>query len=83
MLDDTGPFRLSRNNFMIEQRKGYHVRDLRSTLGTIVNGQPIGDRFCTDDVLLRAGENEVIAGGLGSPFIFSVSIPGPLVLPRV
>jgi hypothetical protein len=84
MLDDTGPFRLSRNHFMIEQRhEGYHVRDLRSTLGTIVNGQPIGDRFCTDDVLLRAGENEVIAGGLGSPFIFSVSIPGPLVLARV
>ena len=84
MLDDTGPFRLSRNHFMIEQRhERYHVRDLRSTLGTIVNGQPIGDRFCTDDVLLRAGENEVIAGGLVSPFIFSVSIPGPLVLPRV
>ena len=84
MLDDTGPFRLSRNHFMIEQRhESYYVRDLRSTLGTIVNGQPIGDRFCTDDVLLRTGENEVIAGGLGSPFIFSVSIPGPLVLPRV
>jgi len=30
-------------------------------------------------VLLRAGENEVIAGGAGSPFVFSVSIPGPLV----
>jgi hypothetical protein len=84
MLDDTRPFRLSRNHFMIEQRdQGYHVRDLRSTLGTIVNGQPIGDRFCTDDVLLRAGENEVIAGGVGSPFVFSVSIPGARVLPRV
>jgi CRP/FNR family transcriptional regulator, cyclic AMP receptor protein len=80
ILDDTGPFRLSRNHFMIEQRhEAYHVRDLRSTLGTIVNGQPIGDHFCTDDVLLRAGENEVIAGGAGSPFVFSVSIPGPLV----
>jgi hypothetical protein len=80
MLDDTGPFRLSRNHFMIEQRhEAYHVRDLRSTLGTIVNGQPIGDHFCTYDVLLRAGENEVIAGGAGSPFVFSVSIPGPLV----
>ena len=78
MLDDTGPFRLSRNHFMIEQRhEGYHVRDLRSTLGTIVNGQLIGDHFCTDDVLLRAGENEVIAGGAGSPFVFSVSIPVP------
>jgi hypothetical protein len=78
MLDDTGPFRLSRNHFIIEQRhEGYHVRDLSSTLGTIVNGQPIGDHFCTDDVLLRAGENEVIAGGVRSPSVFSVSILGP------
>jgi hypothetical protein len=68
---------------MIEQRdEGYHVRDLRSTLGTIDNGQPIGGRFGTDDVLLRSGENEVIAGDVGSPFVLSVSIPGPLAWPR-
>ena len=84
MLDDTGPFRLSRNHFMIEQcQEGYLVRDLRSTLGTMVNGQPIGGNFCTDDALLRAGENEVIAGGAESPFVFSVCIPGPLALPRL
>jgi CRP/FNR family cyclic AMP-dependent transcriptional regulator len=72
-LDDTPPFRLSRNHFMIEKRDGsYHVRDLRSTLGTIVNGQPIGNHFRTDDAPLRAGENEVIAGGVDSPFVFSV-----------
>jgi len=83
MLDDPRPFRLSRNHFMIEQRReGYHVRDLCSTLGTIVNGQAIGGEFGTDDDLLRFGENEVIAGGVGSPFVFSVSIPGPLALPR-
>ena len=83
MLDDPGPFRLSRNHFAIEQRReGYHVRDLRSTLGTIVNGQTIGDQFGSDDVLLRFGENEVIAGGVGSPFVFSVSIPEPLASPR-
>src|SRR5258706_72403 len=63
-LDDTAPFRLSRNHFIIEKRDGsYHVRDLRSTLGTIVNGEPIGDHFRADGALLRAGENEVIAGG--------------------
>jgi CRP/FNR family transcriptional regulator, cyclic AMP receptor protein len=45
-LNDTVPFRLSRNHFMIERRDGsYYVRDLRSTLGTIVNGQPIGEHF--------------------------------------
>ena len=77
ILDDPWPFRLSRNHFVIEQRlEGYYVRDLRSTLGTIVNGQP------TDDVLLRFGENEVIAGGVDSPFVFSVSIPGRLASPR-
>ena len=74
-LDDTVPFRLSRNHFMIEKRDGsYYVRDLCSTLGTIVNGEPIGDHFRGDDAPLQAGENEVIAGGVDSPFIFSVFI---------
>ena len=74
-LDDTVPFRLSRNHFMIEKRDGnYYVRDLCSTLGTIVNGVPIGDYFRGDDAPLRAGQNEVIAGGVDSPFVFSVFI---------
>jgi pSer/pThr/pTyr-binding forkhead associated (FHA) protein len=74
-LDDTTPFRLSRNHFTMEKRDGsYHVRDLCSTLGTIVNGEPIGDHFRADDALLRAGENEVTAGGVDSPFVFSVFI---------
>ena len=74
-LDDAAPFRLSRNHFMIEKHDGtYHLRDLSSTLGTIVNGEPIGNHFRTDDAPLRAGENEVIAGGVDSPFVFSVFI---------
>ncbi|MGC2201152.1 MAG: cyclic nucleotide-binding domain-containing protein [Stellaceae bacterium] len=74
-LDDTAPFRLSRNHFIVEERDGiFHVRDLRSTLGTIVNGEPIGHHFRCDDALLRAGENEIIAGGVDSPFVFSIYI---------
>jgi CRP/FNR family transcriptional regulator, cyclic AMP receptor protein len=74
-LDDAAPFRLSRNHFMIEKRDGgYHVRDLRSTLGTIVNGEPVGNHFRTDDARLQTGENEVIAGGVDSPFVFSVLV---------
>jgi CRP/FNR family cyclic AMP-dependent transcriptional regulator len=74
-LDDTVPFRLSRNHFMIEKGDGsYYVRDLCSTLGTIVNGEPIGEHFRRDDAPLRSGENEVIAGGVDSPFVFSVLI---------
>jgi CRP/FNR family transcriptional regulator, cyclic AMP receptor protein len=74
-LDDSEPFRLSRNHFIIEVRdRGFHVRDLCSTLGTIVNGQPVGNHFRTDDAPLRAGENEIVAGGVDSPFVFSVLI---------
>ena len=74
-LEDTAPFRLSRNHFVIEKRdRTYHVRDLCSTLGTIVNGVPIGDHFRADDAPLQAGENEVIAGGVDSQFMFSVFI---------
>jgi hypothetical protein len=39
-----------------------------------VNGEPIEDHFRGDDALLGAGENEVIAGGVESPFVFSVFI---------
>jgi CRP/FNR family cyclic AMP-dependent transcriptional regulator len=75
LLDDTAPFRLSRNHFVVEMRDGGHqVRDLCSTLGTVVNGQPIGNHFGTDHSALRLGENEVIAGGADSPFVFSVLI---------
>ena len=74
-LDDSPPFRLSRNHFLIERRNGgYHVRDLRSMLGTIVNGQPIGHHFRSDDALLRLGENEIIAGGADSPFALSLFV---------
>ena len=74
-LDDTVPFRLSRNHFMIEKRdESYYVRDLCSTLGTIVNGEPIGNHSRGDDAPLQAGENEVIAGGVDSPFVFSLVI---------
>ena len=84
-LSDTAPFRLSRNHFTIEKGEGgYRVRDLCSTLGTIVNGEPIGHylradgstawRYLVSDAPLRAGENEVIAGGPDFPFVFSVFI---------
>lgn len=74
-LDDTSPFRLSRNHFVIERRNGgYHVRDLRSMLGTIVNGQAIGQHFRSDEAPLQLGENEIIAGGADSPFVFSVFV---------
>jgi hypothetical protein len=86
-LEDAVPFWLSRNHFMIEKREGgYRVRDLCSTLGTIVNCEPIGHYLCADapaawgptrlssDAPLHVGGNEVIAGGVDSPFVFTVFV---------
>jgi hypothetical protein len=81
-LNDPPPFTLSRSHFTIEKRDGgYQVRDLCSTLGTIVNGEPIGHNLraygstaWAGDAPLRAGENQVIAGGSDSPFVSSVFI---------
>lgn len=39
------------------------VSDLGSTVGTIADGQPIGDHFMCDAAPLRIDENDVLAGG--------------------
>lgn len=75
LLDDHEPFRLSRDHFMIVGGAGRHfVRDMASTLGTMVNGEPVGENFRTDEVALRDGANEVVAGGEGSRFVFTVTV---------
>lgn len=75
LIEDNPPFRLSRQHFMIV-RSGEQllVSDLGSALGTIVNGQPIGHYFKTDAAMLSRGENDVLVGGRGSLFEFSVSV---------
>ena len=75
LLEDWEPFRLSRDHFMIEERDGRLViSDLGSTLGTVVNGVPIGWDFMRDSALLHRGENRIVAGGQGSPFQFVISV---------
>ena len=75
LLNDSLPFRLSRNHFVIEaQGEKIVVRDLDSTLGTTVNGYGIGTHFSSDIAPLNVGDNRVIAGGHRSPFIFNVTI---------
>ena len=46
----------------------------RSGRGTSPASTGRGNHFRGDDAALRAGENEVIAGGVDSPFVFSVFI---------
>jgi hypothetical protein len=74
-IPEDAPHRLSRAHFMlIRDRDDILVRDLNSTLGTIVNGQPLGRDFPVDSAPLRRGENSLVAGGDGSPFAFVVNL---------
>ena len=75
LLYDREPIRLSRAHFAIVHHDGgLFVRDLHSKLGTTVNGVPIGWHFEADEAPLQAGANEIVAGGTGSPFAFTVEI---------
>src|SRR5918996_306922 len=74
-IPEPPPYRLSRTHFsLIEQGGQLVVRDLASTLGTIVNDRPIGRDFPADSVPLHEGENTIIAGGRGSPFVFALTL---------
>ncbi|GMQ79997.1 MAG: hypothetical protein BMS9Abin03_462 [Thermodesulfobacteriota bacterium] len=72
-IQDSMPFRLSRMHFSLYQHSdGVGVLDLGSTLGTEVNGEFLGYHSSKDFAFLKLGENKIIAGGIGSPFIFQV-----------
>jgi CRP/FNR family transcriptional regulator, cyclic AMP receptor protein len=74
-IKDEVPFRLSRQHFVITRSGGaFLISDLGSALGTIVNGQAVGRHFTKDSAPLHRGDNQIIAGGLDSPFKFLVSI---------
>jgi CRP/FNR family transcriptional regulator, cyclic AMP receptor protein len=74
-IPEPGPYRLSRAHFSLIASNGeVVVRDLASTLGTIVNDRPIGRDFPADSAPLHKGENTIVAGGKGSPFAFRVTL---------
>ena len=74
-IGEEEPHRLSRAHFMlIRDDDDILVRDLNSTLGTIVNDQPLGRDFPVDSAPLRRGENSLVAGGDGSPFAFVLTL---------
>lgn len=74
-LEDQRPFNLSRRHFAIEQtRRGLIVRDCGSHLGTVVNGVRIGGSASVNIAILRAGDNEILAGSDTSPYRFTVRV---------
>jgi CRP-like cAMP-binding protein len=75
MIPDKRPFRLSRQHFALYRNpEGCGILDLGSTLGTEVNGKFLGRHFGKDFEYLKPGENQIVAGGLDSPFVFKVLV---------
>jgi hypothetical protein len=69
---------LAAPHFEILRRDGLvGVRDLGTSTGTCVNGTMVSRASLNTFVALRKGDNEVIAGRLGSPFRFYVRFGGP------
>jgi hypothetical protein len=75
MIADMLPFQVSRNHCSIE-REGdrYFVRDRGSTLGTIVNGVPLGAKKERLIYELLPGANELIVGSKQSPYVFQIDL---------
>jgi hypothetical protein len=74
-IPEPPPYRLSRAHFSVIARGGeVMVRDLNSTLGTLVNDRPLGRDFPVDSAPLHNGPNTLVAGGKGSPFVFTVTL---------
>jgi pSer/pThr/pTyr-binding forkhead associated (FHA) protein len=74
-IPDGEPFQVSRKHCIIE-REGecFYVRDTGSSLGTIVNGTPIGVKNASLSELLVLGKNNIILGTARSPFKFEIEI---------
>lgn len=72
----TGVVELCDNHFEIIRRSGaLYVRDLGSPHGTLVNGDALSKYGISATARLKAGKNEVVAGGAESPVRFTVTIP--------
>ena len=72
---DQKPYQISRSHCAIEEHSGrYFVRDLGSTLGTVVNGNrlSINDKNLSEELV--QGENTIILGRDDSPHIFRIIV---------
>ncbi len=74
-LPDKMPFQISRHHCAIEQRgRQILVRDRGSTVGTLVNGQPVGVRYQVVESPLVVGSNELVLGEAMSPHRFALTV---------
>ena len=78
-LYDKFPYQISRNHCSIERLgSAIVVRDRGSTLGTLLNGQPIGTEAEHMTLPLSQGENHLTLGAEGSSFQFTILLEPPV-----
>ena len=74
-IADGEPFQVSRKHCLIENDAGlFYIRDSGSSLGTIVNGTPIGTKFASLTEVLHEGKNILVLGSERSPFKFEIEV---------
>jgi len=75
-LPDEAPFNVSRNHCAIDMTPNgmYVIEDRGSTLGTLINGEPVGVRAGRFETFLTKNENQLALGPASSPFQFSLSL---------
>ena len=74
-IADGEPFQVSRKHCLIEKEVGlFYIRDTGSSLGTIVNGTPIGTKFASLSEVLKGGKNTLTLGSERSPFKFEIEV---------
>jgi len=74
-VQDNEPFQVSRKHCFIEKEgDSFYVRDNGSSLGTIVNGVPIGVKQISLSEALKSGENTLMLGTARSSFKFLIEI---------
>ena len=76
-IDETRPpFHVSRNHLEIGLLDGnLYIRDVGSSTGTLVNDKRIGGNRNPETMMLSQEENEIVLGGLDSPWRFMLTVP--------
>jgi len=74
-IEDVIPYNVSRNHLLINYYENqYYILDCGSSLGTIVNGEQIGEETSKFKSILNKGENILIIGSEKSPHQFKITL---------
>ena len=75
LVADRSPYRVSRKHCILDMSSdGVFIEDRNSSLGTIVNGTPIGANTGETRVRLNSGVNTLILGGVDSQVRFNLTV---------